>query len=628
MSIPPIPLPYPLPVFVTNPTALANAMPVFVTNPGSGSGGLDPVIFYNYAGGSATNLPSPAASTYAPITLVSTVNTIQTNQTTDEANIVAIQSDITDLTTDVTNLITEVNSINSDITTIDNQIATLQSTTAPKTNPTFIGTVTVATLSMFNGLDNAQTTVDEIVTSTTLPPIPTDAQLITLKAAQAYIAAAQALCLPLTGGTLTGGLTGTTANFTTSVTTPTLTASTTLTTPQIVLAGNTITSVLTAMPGTPTNNQLLTALAIQNAISGGEGGYLPLGGGTLTGGLTGTTANFATSVTTPLLSLNGTGITSIQTTMPGTPTNNQLLTALAIQNAIGSTSYLPLAGGTLTGALTGTTSNFTTSVTTPKLVLGGSSVTSIQTVMPGSPNDNQLLSALAIKNAISTGSYLPISGGTLTGGLTGTTANFTTLVTTPSFTLNGNTATTIATTLTGATNSQIPTALAVVNAITSGTGAYLPLTGGTITGNLNVYGNENVYGGNVYVGGQLRTGTLLQIAALTGNGVFVNMQYPSSASSNLQWNLNVPDATIGHTMAVLENTPQRITGTFWFTCNTGAPSTSNGTSVTVPYFYCPASGMITVPSFGVQYWNVPRSVFWQYLSTLAIHNTSGTDKSA
>lgn len=80
--------------------------------------------------------------------------------------------------------------------------------------------------------------------------------------------------------------------------------------------------------------------------------FLPLSGGILSGGITGTTASFS-------------GVVSA-----ATPTsNNHLSTKSYVDSSISSSvsNYLPLAGGTLTGGLNGTTASFsgTVSVSSP-----------------------------------------------------------------------------------------------------------------------------------------------------------------------------------------------------------------------------------------------------------------------
>ena len=126
--------------------------------------------------------------------------------------------------------------------------------------------------------------------------------------------------LPLSGGVLTDGLTGTTALFTTSL------------------------SALALSGSFYGDGSGLTG------VSGIDGSKLSLSGGVLTDGLTGTTGVFTVSLSAPSLSANfygdGSGLTGVS----------------GIDG-----SKLPLAGGVLTGGLTGTTGVFTISLSAPNL---------------------------------------------------------------------------------------------------------------------------------------------------------------------------------------------------------------------------------------------------------------------
>ena len=121
--------------------------------------------------------------------------------------------------------------------------------------------------------------------------------------------------LPLSGGVLTGSLTGTTGLFTTSLSAPNLSGS---------FFGN--------------------GSGLTNVIDGTK---LPLSGGVLTGSLTGTTGLFTTSISSVSVSGTHFGDGSKLTGIPS--------------------SGLPLSGGTLTGGLTGTTATFTTSISSPAI---------------------------------------------------------------------------------------------------------------------------------------------------------------------------------------------------------------------------------------------------------------------
>ena len=97
-------------------------------------------------------------------------------------------------------------------------------------------------------------------------------------------------------------------------------------------------------------------------------GYaLPLSGGTLTGGLSGTTAAFSGQITNTIAT--GTAPFAITSTTLVSNLNVQYLNGqLGSYYAAASSlaSYLPLAGGTLTGTLSGTTASFSTKVLSSK----------------------------------------------------------------------------------------------------------------------------------------------------------------------------------------------------------------------------------------------------------------------
>jgi hypothetical protein len=164
--------------------------------------------------------------------------------------------------------------------------------------------------------------------------------------------------LPLSGGALTGTLTGTVGLFTTSLSAPSLSGSffgngsgliNVIDGTKLPLSGGALTGSLTG------TTSLFTTSISSVSISGthfGDGSRLtgipssglPLSGGTLTGGLTGTTGLFTTSISS--VSLSGTHFG-----------DGSKLTGIS--------SGLPLNGGTLTGGLTGTTATFTTSISSP-----------------------------------------------------------------------------------------------------------------------------------------------------------------------------------------------------------------------------------------------------------------------
>jgi len=226
--------------------------------------------------------------------------------------------------------------------------------------------------------------------------------------------------LPLSGGVLTGPLTGTVGLFTTSLSAPNLSGSfygngsglTNITGTdgtKLPLSGGTLTGSLTGTVGLFTT--YLSSVSVSGTfygdgskltgILGTDGTKLPLSGGTLTGSLTGTTGLFTTSLSAPNLSGtfygNGSGLTNVTGT-DGTK--------------------LPLSGGVLTDSLTGTTGLFTISLSAPNL--SGTFY-----------GDGSKLTGIAGGGGGTDGTKLPLSGGTLTGGITGTTATFTNSVSSP-----------------------------------------------------------------------------------------------------------------------------------------------------------------------------------------------------
>ena len=171
--------------------------------------------------------------------------------------------------------------------------------------------------------------------------------------------------LPLSGGALTGALTGTVGTFTTSLSAPNLSGSfygngSGLTgvlgtdNTKLPLAGGVLTGALTGTIGLFTTS--LSAPNLSGAhhgdgskltgVLGTDNTKLPLAGGVLTGALTGTVGLFTTSLSAPNLSGAHYG-------------DGSKLTGIA--------TGLPLGGGTLTGGLTGTTATFTTSVSSPSI---------------------------------------------------------------------------------------------------------------------------------------------------------------------------------------------------------------------------------------------------------------------
>lgn len=138
------------------------------------------------------------------------------------------------------------------------------------------------------------------------------------------------------------------------------------------------------------------------------------------------------------------------------------------------TKYLPLTGGTLTGALHGTTLTLSGGVTA-----AASTFTGAVTLPTGTPTGNQ-----AVSRTQGDTLYLSHTGGTLTGALAGTTASFSGAVTLPAGTPTGTQAVSRAAGdalyLTQA--NAATTYLTQANAATT----YLAKAGGTLTGALTL----------------------------------------------------------------------------------------------------------------------------------------------
>lgn len=188
-------------------------------------------------------------------------------------------------------------------------------------------------------------------------------------------------------------------------------------------------------------------------------GFLPLAGGTLTGALSGTSANFTAGLT-----VNGSAVWHAGNLNPA--------------------GYLPLAGGTMAGILT--THNLTPDGNGTR-ALGADAA---RWAVVHSAEFREAGTALSARYSAAGHShdFLPLTGGTLTGPLTGTSGNFT-----ASLTVNG-----------------------VAVSLSTHTHSYLPLGGGTLTGTLNA--TNAVFSGSIVAAAGIELGhasdtTLLRIAA-------------------------------------------------------------------------------------------------------------------
>ncbi len=337
--------------------------------------------------------------------------------------------------------------------------------------------------------------------------------------------------LPLTGGTLTGDVTGTKFFATGS-----LGSDTQLPTRAqgdgrwLQLAGGTLTGSVTgttffasgAMGSGGT--QLTTKAYVDSAIAAGGGGsgeFMPISGGTFTGPVAGTTFTASGSITgttqlttksyvdaqissalVPYMPKSGGQFTGPVTstskfTQNGTPSaNGDLATKLYVDNAIagiggggGGDGYLPLTGGTLTGSLTAPEIFITGAISAPTHAVTKQYVDGV--VSGG-------------------GDFMPIAGGTFTGAVAGTTFTASDPITTDNQLVYRSYVTSVLNgylPLTGGvlTGAVSATSITLSTAITTSTQAatkkyvddsiaaipppnlsgYLPLSGGTLTGDLN-----------------------------------------------------------------------------------------------------------------------------------------------
>ena len=205
-----------------------------------------------------------------------------------------------------------------------------------------------------------------------------------------------------------------------------------------------------------------------NSLLGkGSANYLQIAGAATTASPTisaiGTDANINLTLTP-----KGTGSVIISSTISNGTYTYTLPSAtgtLALTSNL--SAYLPLAGGTLTGALIGTTGSFSSSGSGDTFTIGHSSGSGIALNITKGGNGE----GLYINKTSGSGNAATIIG----------TLNATTLV------------------KSGGTASQFLMADGSVNTSVLASGAYLPLIGGTLTGALS--GTSATFSGNVGVGG-------------------------------------------------------------------------------------------------------------------------------
>ena len=276
--------------------------------------------------------------------------------------------------------------------------------------------------------------------------------------------------LPLTGGTLTGPLNGTTAIFT---------------------GVFTVTDDAILNKDLNVGNNLYVKNGINVTYDATIGGNLKLNNNFQVGGsITGSSANFASAVTGP-------------TPAPGDNSNNLATTAF-VNSAIntGALPYLPLTGGTLTGPLNGTTAIFTGVFTvTDDAILN---------------KDLNVGNNLYVKNGINV-TYDATIGGNLKlnnnfqvgGSITGSSANFTSTVTGPTPTPGDN-------------SNNLATTAFVNSAISSI---------GTTSGAWSLTGNSGTIDGTNFIG--------------TTDAAPLNFKVNNIPSGRIDWNFSSANTFFG-----------------------------------------------------------------------------------
>ena len=269
-------------------------------------------------------------------------------------------------------------------------------------------------------------------------------------------------------------------------------------------------------------------------------GFLPLGGGTLTGTLVGLNANF--------LGLFGSCIT--------TSINNKSITTAASAAAVNNLNNLKLslAGGNLTGSLTGPRATFTGLVQAGSFKGDGSMLTNLPCLaLTGGALSGGLTGTTATFNATVYGNkfsgdgslltnlpsptgFLRLLGGSLTGDLFGTNATFTGQVQAVSFKGDGSLLTNLPITVPAFTGGNLTSVLSGTSAVFSadvnagqfiGDGSqltnlpnptgFLSLVGGSLTGDL--FGTKATFTGQVQAGSFKGDGSLLTNLPIAGGAL-------------------------------------------------------------------------------------------------------------
>jgi hypothetical protein len=291
--------------------------------------------------------------------------------------------------------------------------------------------------------------------------------------------------------------------------------------------------------GTSTNNQLPTALAVNNSFGNfvRRDGTTPLTGNWTVGAFDITSTGALNSTT-----LATTGNATVGGNLIGNGTN----TFNGATSITGANTFTVGTGATTLGGTLGVTGLTTLSNTNGLQFGAGQMANEIVTVVDGTSTNNQLPTALAVNNSF--GNFVrrdgttPLTGNWTVGAfdITSTGAlNSTTLATTGNGTIGGNLGVTGITTLTG---NLIGNGTNTFNGATSVTGANTFSVGtgqATFNGNLDANNGLDVTGANLTVnGGNLSVGA----GAFTVNGTSGNV---SVAAGNFQVNGSSGNLSMG-----------------------------------------------------------------------------------
>ena len=316
-----------------------------------------------------------------------------------------------------------------------------------------------------------------------------------------------------------------------------------------------------------------------NTYSGGSGSYLALSGGTLSGALTLENAANALvmSSSTTSINANGTSVTATQLGYLNGVTAN-------IQTQFGT--YLPLSGGTLTGALTLPNS-------ASSLVMGLTDSISCNSTTVSATQLGYLNGASSnIQTQIN--SRLKLSGGTLTGALT--------LPNSPSSLVMGS-SDSISCNSTTVSATQVSYLSAMTGSFSS---TYLAKAGGTMSGAITLPNssgsivmntNDSIYCNSKYV-----TATQLSYVA--------NLTNPINVQCWIQ--MYNPTASINHTSTYCQVTSAT---TSYSSGNNTTYLTTNGTAITyytstydsTLNYYMSGGGYNTSTTFGSTYFSIVNS---------------------